>query len=255
MQHISIIGQNYVTYWKENAVVAAATHGGGALGVMTLHQKQQKLNLQRDASRQKLQLDKEAYQLNQTRLINYDLKKRRINKSQAISQMNSIGVDGVAFFDDDRFVKQKSNTMQKSDSISTKFANLSESVLLNNTEEVIVSVSTSEISDKFNRINRTLNPIAEIGIETKSPISPTSRKSSFLNSSFFWGIIGFVGIAVIQICYLSLQEANIIKKQLSPSQQFELLLENQNKVLTILKQQEKRLEQHEKILEQLQKKL
>jgi hypothetical protein len=60
MQHISIIGQNYVTYWKENTALAAATHGGGALGVMTLHQKQQKLNLQREAFRHKLQLARET---------------------------------------------------------------------------------------------------------------------------------------------------------------------------------------------------
>ncbi len=35
MQHISIIGQNYVTYWKENTALAAATHVESALGNLT----------------------------------------------------------------------------------------------------------------------------------------------------------------------------------------------------------------------------
>ena len=191
--------------------------------------------------------------------ITHNLKKKAINKKQATSQLNHLGIDGNRYISSGEYVELQGSLQSNFERLPTKFGNLSQQFLVNQNqiEEDTVSISTSEVSGNCSGISPSRNIIAEIAVDSTRPTSVNERSSVF-KSDIVWGMIGVFSFAGAQILYYTLiaflQKKQIIKKKLTLSEQFEIIIENQKQSLDVLKKQEKKLEQKEKRLEQLKEK-
>lgn len=257
----NFLGTGLETYgknWKEKPANNLTSHTTVAVAAIAVNEQKkiyrlQKKELEIKQNLAKVEISKAADS------ITHNLKKKAINKKQATSQLNHLGIDGDRYLTSGEYVERQGSLQPDFGRPQTKFGNLSQQFLVNQniSQEVDASISTQEISGNCSKLVPTRNIIAQIAVDSNIPTSLDKRASVF-KSDVFLAIIGVVSFAGIQILYYAvasfLKEKQIWKQEITTSEQFELLIENQNKILAILENQEKKIEQQEKRLEQLEEK-
>jgi len=255
----NVFGPGLETYgknWKEKPAGTLTGHTTAAIAGLAVHEQKKSYRLKKYELELKQNLAK--VEISKTAdSITHNLKQKAINKKQAISQLNHLGIDGNRYLSSGEYVELQGSLQSNFERPQTKFGTLSQQFLVNQNKIVSISTSTSEVSGNCNELSTSRNLIAQIAVDSSRPTSLYQRSSVF-RSDIVWVMIGLVVFAGSQIlCYTLiafLQKKKILKKQFTLSEQFEIIIENQNQSLEILKRQEKQLEQQEKRLEQLEKK-